>query len=547
MNRVLPVLCGSLLSACSLINPTVTFQEAEDASVDAATMDATADTPVAGGFVLVRSAPSPNMTYVEPDVVIELEFNMPVDVATLEEALSLTAAAPQSPVAFDVELEEGGRLVRLLPREALSLLSDHRLVIAETLANREGGSLAAAVELNFQSRDGTWSAIELLESHEAGDARPLDLAGNLDGFGIAAWIELDGNGADVWARRFDPGSGWLPAESVEDRSDPFDDPRVGIDPEGNGFVFWRDQNVFGGEELWVNRFRGSWSGELRLVDQGSLGFEWDTALDGAGNAFVIYPRTPAGTLSLYTRRFTPALGWSFESRREPRNRQVQAARITADAQGNAAAFWIDVDDRSTWTSRFTPVDGWSAPEELQASAAPREAIATGSGAIQLFNSSLDRLWAFQFRSESGWSNGEPIDDGNAERFGFSRPAAASNDSGSTVVVWTQSDGALLNIWANTFMPGSGWGTPVQLDSDNREADSPDIAIDPAGNALAIWDHGEEIWYARFTPAEGWQPATALGPGANPKIAADRFGRAIAGWTRLNQGTGFRDAVAARFE
>jgi hypothetical protein len=68
-----------------------------------------------------------------------------------------------------------------------------------------------------------------------------------------------------------------------------------------------------------------------------------------------------------------------------------------------------------------------------------------------------------------------------------RPEVAVDPSGNALAVWEQFDGTRGNIWANRFTPATGWGTAQLLETDNtREAVSPRVAVDSSGNALAVW-------------------------------------------------------------
>jgi len=76
------------------------------------------------------------------------------------------------------------------------------------------------------------------------------------------------------------------------------------------------------------------------------------------------------------------------------------------------------------------------------------------------------------------------------------PQIAIDPSGNALAVWA-------GIWSNRYTPSNGWGTAEEL-SDGGV--SPQVAIDPSGNALAVWaqwDGALSHWSNRYTPSNGW--------------------------------------------
>ena len=66
---------------------------------------------------------------------------------------------------------------------------------------------------------------------------------------------------------------------------------------------------------------------------------------------------------------------------------------------------------------------------------------------------------------------------------FIDPSIAVDTAGNALAVWQQSDGTRDNIWANRYTPGGGWGTAELIETNNAgDAVNPQIAIDTAGNA-----------------------------------------------------------------
>ena len=70
---------------------------------------------------------------------------------------------------------------------------------------------------------------------------------------------------------------------------------------------------------------------------------------------------------------------------------------------------------------------------------------------------------------------------------FAKPSDIAVDSkGNAVAVWYQYDGTFYRICASRYVSGSDWGTPVYLEANTGSASSPQVAMDSAGGATAVW-------------------------------------------------------------
>jgi hypothetical protein len=119
------------------------------------------------------------------------------------------------------------------------------------------------------------------------------------------------------------------------------------------------------------------------------------------------------------------------------------------------------------------------------------------------------------------------------------PQVAIDANGNAVAVWYQWGGTRTNIWSNRYTPSSGWGTAELIEADDSgDASEPQVAIDPNGNALAVWHQFDgtrtNIWSNRYTPSGGWGTAQLIetddsGDASEPQVAIDPAGNAVAVW------------------
>lgn len=121
-------------------------------------------------------------------------------------------------------------------------------------------------------------------------------------------------------------------------------------------------------------------------------------------------------------------------------------------------------------------------------------------------------------------------------------AFAMNAAGAGVAVWAEAGGPAT---AAHFTSVTGWGAPEPIQTVAGAASGAKVAMDAAGNAIAVWDHHDpadylatEVWFNRYTPGSGWGAAARLddegvGLTHEPDVAMSASGRAIAVWTRYD--------------
>ncbi|WP_382163592.1 hypothetical protein [Hydrogenophaga sp. ANAO-22] len=117
------------------------------------------------------------------------------------------------------------------------------------------------------------------------------------------------------------------------------------------------------------------------------------------------------------------------------------------------------------------------------------------------------------------------------------PVVATDSQGNAFAVWAQGNGSFDNIWAARYTPGGGWGAPQVIDDHSGNATEPQIAVDSAGNAVAIWVR-ENIVSRRGLVAASYTAGTwgapqdvegNAGHARAPQIGMDASGAARAIW------------------
>ena len=231
-------------------------------------------------------------------------------------------------------------------------------------------------------------------------------------------------------------------------------------------------------------------------------------------------------------------------------------QIAVNAQGDAIAVWQQSDGVSIdlYANRYTAAAGWGTAQKIEADDTgvaqnAQVAIDTNGNAIAVWQqpnvNGRDAIWANRYTAGTGWGAAALIESGI---FDAGNPQVAIDGSGNAIAVWWQSDGARNNLVANRYVAGSGWGTAAVIETDSTgDVSAPQIAMDTAGNAIAVWawasavpngpTYEYTVWANRYTAASGWGTAGPIDSVNNstanpaPHVALDGSGNAIAVWHR----------------
>lgn len=283
------------------------------------------------------------------------------------------------------------------------------------------------------------------------------------------------------------------------------------------------------------------------------------AFDARGDAISVWLQSDGVNNNVWANRYTAGVGWGTAVMIEASNTSsVQELQIAVDAGGNALAVWSQRDavNFNILANRYTVGIGWGVAALIETNAGnafrPQIAFDPSGNAIAVWhqpNGGASSIWANRFIASSGWGTAELIETDNAGA--ANSPRVAFDTNGNAMAVWSQSDGTRLNVWANRYTTGSGWGNAMVIESENLgDAAAPQIVFDSNGNANVVWQQSDgartNIWANRYTAGSGWGRATLIetdntGFAGGPQIAIDANGSAIVVWS---QSDGTRSNIVA---
>jgi len=178
-----------------------------------------------------------------------------------------------------------------------------------------------------------------------------------------------------------------------------------------------------------------------------------------------------------------------------------AGHVAIDPQGNAIAVWVqahgtDAAGYGVWSNRFMPSGGWEAAERIEATEGD-SALGTDVAMDPQGNALVvwrrwnaqgdptDTFWANRFTPAAGWETEERIERNDQGSSGS--PRVAMDPQGNAMAVWPQWSGTQENVWSNRFTSSDGWGMAERIEGNtDYDASNPQVAMDSQGNAIAVW-------------------------------------------------------------
>jgi hypothetical protein len=276
----------------------------------------------------------------------------------------------------------------------------------------------------------------------------------------------------------------------------------------------------------------------------------EVAVNAHGDAVAVWPRND-GSKNIVEIAERPAGGdWSdpvviSDPAGEEEPTQVHVALDTA---GNAVAVWSAFDSTSVIRTAVRPAGGeWSDPEDLftEGGHTPQLAMNAAGDAVAVwngFNGTDFVTWGATRPAGGDWSAPEDLSvAGEADAF---YPQVSIDGDGDAIAVWGRQITAGPDvIRAATLAAGGGWSAPEDISLAGTDAHEPEIAMNAAGTAVAVWRVGSSgVQAVVRPPGGGWstppQQVSALGQSAgDPKVAIDSNGSAVALWQGPGATTG----------
>ncbi len=304
--------------------------------------------------------------------------------------------------------------------------------------------------------------------------------------------------------------------------------------------------------VWAYRFsvESGWQTAERLSSEGLERASWaDIGVDDSGNVLAVWKESDStDEARIMSRRYVVDTGWGAANVVHSAEEESQTElRVAVAATGDAVAVWCAADQ--VWSSRFVVGSGWDGARPIGDDSAEsvsqsRVAIDPGGNAVAIWQqgpAAHSRIWTNRYVANTNWGIATqfPADEDDTAVL----PAVALDAAGNAIAVWRQevAQTSATEIRASRYVVGSGWGAPEPIESGYPATHLSRIAIDAAGNASVAWDNdttGHNIWINRFAVGTGWGNAEAVVDveahlDAFPGLAMDSNGNAFLVWLDID--------------
>jgi len=294
----------------------------------------------------------------------------------------------------------------------------------------------------------------------------------------------------------------------------------------------------------------SWSDSTKILGQPATdGFVRSLESDSNGNAIALTTQQ-TGTTDYYQVYCTYWNGsdWTVPEEipgQDPESFDSGEGKVVFDSNNNAIAIFTSESPFQVYFSTWNG-SSWSNAAKI-AGQSPN--LADNIDAVIDINDNVIAVWQQQDPSNyyqiyyaiwsgSDWTIPEKIP-GQPLRYG-SNPQVAVDLAGDAIAVWHQDSGLSYQIFYSLW-DGTQWTNAEKIPGQTEEADAnlPQIALDANGNAIAIWEKNNGINYqifysfwdgAQWTDAKKI-PGTPQSTGHNAQISFDTIGNALAIWSQ----------------
>jgi PKD domain len=299
---------------------------------------------------------------------------------------------------------------------------------------------------------------------------------------------------------------------------------------------------------------GTWSQPVQLSDSstatGGDAKDPQVALDSDGDATVVWLQGSGGADVFIQAAQRPAGGtWTAPVGLTATDGSVQTPQVAMDPQGDATAVWTINDGVNFVTEtriRSAGSTAWGPPQDLSAGDAealnPQVAMSPLGTSVAVWQHGTGTGAAIQAAAHRAGGQWQTSEDISATGQLAEHPRVAFDPQGDATAVWDRSDGTNTIVQAAELPAGApAWQDPAELSVTGESAANADVAADAQGDLLAVWQRSNAtntIVQGAAHPAGGtWEAPKSLSTAGenaeNPEVAVDPRGNATTVWDRSN--------------
>ncbi|MBN1771932.1 MAG: hypothetical protein JXB32_11755 [Deltaproteobacteria bacterium] len=191
---------------------------------------------------------------------------------------------------------------------------------------------------------------------------------------------------------------------------------------------------------------------------------------------------------------------------------------------------------------------WGTPVPLGADPAtdPQAAIDDAGNATVVFerdSGGFESVWALRYEVSSSAFGASVLLETDDTRYAAS-PDVGMDGAGTAVAIWamtrTGSPTSGTDLYASERPAAGAWTSPAGIEAESSNTLYGFLGAGRGGSAIAVWVGGRHVSAARFVVGDGWQTEVVLRPAGTasvvyPRVALNDAGDAVAVWTENDGG------------
>ncbi|MBS1895033.1 MAG: PKD domain-containing protein [Actinobacteria bacterium] len=385
-----------------------------------------------------------------------------------------------------------------------------------------------------------------------GESSLPEVAFNAQGDLAAAWVAHEGGHTVIQAATRPAGGSWSAAQRISATSPSAQGAKVGVDAAGDVTVVWEQGEgetfVIYGADLPAG---GSWSTPHAISDVAGNSRVPALAVSSAGEATVLWSEEEGHSSRTRIRSSWRSGGgsWTTPTWLDSATGPEWGPQLAVAADGTVTAAWEGSNQIDTATR--PEGGGWSAVAVLlpntsaeSFASSPSLAVASTGAAVIAWRDEIEEegnVIEGAVRPAGGsWSAVARLSSIGGDPFA---PQVGIDKAGNATAVWRMKSGGQWVIEAAEAPAGGSWTSPAQISTPGVHAFFPDLAVTPDGEAVAAWERSDgtntRIETAVHPAGGAWAaPTIHSQAGANaehPALAADGVGDMALAWERFQAG------------
>jgi plastocyanin len=335
---------------------------------------------------------------------------------------------------------------------------------------------------------------------------------------------------------------WTAATNLSEAGHSAYAPEVAVDGAGDAFVVWTRSN--GTNDIIQAAVKPAGeppSMPVNLSAPGEEASEPQIAVDPAGEAIAAWVRSNGSNDIVQAAIKPPGEGWGKPVNLSGAGAEASQPQVAVDAAGDATVVWLRFNGSNhiVQTAAMPAGERWGKPVDLseagQEAARPEIAVDGGGDAVAVWaghGASGDLVQAAVKAEHGRWGKQATLSAAGQEPGQEPlTPRAAIDAAGTATAVWVdykEYGNAVVQTARKAV--GALWSSPTTISEPSQEAFGPQIAVNAAGEETTAWNSCCYLANAAIKPAgEAWDKPVSLADGSHPRVAVDAAGDASAVW------------------